>query len=139
MATLYKTNGDVIAVYPANGETFTIDEMQKHIGGYVAIAHLTESKFLVCDEDGYITKRDQVNIPFRDAYPFASQIIVGDVLVASPREVGYADYGEGYERDELLHEYLNEETEEEYYDEGEYLDDDDYARYGSWEDERDYD
>lgn len=33
----------------------------------------------------------------------------------------------------------DEEEHKEHYDEGEYLDDDDYARYGSLEDDRDYD
>ena len=33
--TLYKTDGTVIDVVPSNGRQFSLEELQKHVGGFI--------------------------------------------------------------------------------------------------------
>ena len=51
MATIYRVDGTIENVTPATGGEFTLDEVQKIVGGYVELVRLDEGFFLV-DEDG---------------------------------------------------------------------------------------
>lgn len=81
-ATIYKSNGEEVSVTPANGETFTLKELQDIVQGYIEIITLSNLLIMVINEEGII-KELPMNIK-------ASQIaasynrgsfIVGDVLV----------------------------------------------------------
>ena len=38
-ATLYKTDGTIETIQPKNGETFSLAELQKYVGGYIEYVH----------------------------------------------------------------------------------------------------
>lgn len=57
MSKLYKTNGKVEEFNPANGKDFTLEELQKAVGGYIELFYLPEDEVLVFDEEGMIKKK----------------------------------------------------------------------------------
>ena len=48
MAKLYKTNGEVVEITPANGKKFTLEEAQKYVNGYVDLVGLKHREQLIC-------------------------------------------------------------------------------------------
>ena len=52
MAKYYKTDGTMTEQFPANGKKFTLEEMQKAVGGYIEFLELPDGSALVCNEDG---------------------------------------------------------------------------------------
>ena len=91
MAQLIKSNGVVTEVKPVNGKTFTLEELQKLVGGYIEIYRTTNKRF-VLNEDG-LPKGLPVNEKATDALYLECdgvrnvQDIVGDVLVCELNEV----------------------------------------------------
>ena len=67
---------------PGNGKLFTLEEMQKAIGGgYIQIVHTKDGQLMVLDEEGKL-KGFPVNPVATDLYVYGDQDpIVGDVLV----------------------------------------------------------
>ena len=57
MSKLYKTDGTIEDFNPANGKEFTLDEMQKAVGGYIELVYLPDNKILVVDEEGMIKQK----------------------------------------------------------------------------------
>lgn len=74
-ATLYKTSGEETEVSPEGG-TFTLDELQKFVGGYIELVPLPEGMVLVVNEEGLLR-----SLPKNDTASFlAGRIIVGDAV-----------------------------------------------------------
>lgn len=82
-ATLYKTDGTQQAIAPANGHTFTLEELQRMAGGYVAIHSLQDGRLIVLNEDanalGLPTNQEATVMAFHLASGPAG--ILGDALV----------------------------------------------------------
>lgn len=77
MASLLKTDGTETLVTPANGKKFTLEEMQKYVGGYIEIVRGPNSSKLIVNEEGLLQ-----GLPLnRLASLAANRYIVGDVLV----------------------------------------------------------
>ena len=78
-AILLKTDKTEVEIKPEKGKRFTMEEMQKFVGGYFQYIHLPGGKFLVVNEDG-----GPLNLPVNEK---ASEIfgakIVGNCLLAS--------------------------------------------------------
>lgn len=70
-------NGAMIKVDPKNGESFSLDEIQKAVGGYAEPVYLENGMEMFVDEEGLL-KLKQRN-PY--ASRLARQAICGDVLV----------------------------------------------------------
>jgi hypothetical protein len=52
-AMLIPVKGDPKPIEPANGETFTLEELQTYVGGYVEVMPLrSPAKILVVNEEG---------------------------------------------------------------------------------------
>ena len=83
MAQLYKPNGPVAEVVPNNGETFTLEELQNHIGGYIELIRLPRGLVAYCDEDGY-AKRLPSNKRYNALY---GRPVVGNVIVGTRKEL----------------------------------------------------
>ncbi len=86
MATLLKADGMVSEVKPANGRKFTLEEVQKLVGGYVQMVDNGDGTRLLCNEDGKVH-----NLPPNAAataiYKYGRQDhIVGDVVIVTRRE-----------------------------------------------------
>jgi len=64
---------------PADGQHFTLDEMQSAVGGYVEMVVLRDGTIMLMDEDGR-SKNLPVN---RAASYLAQRIVVGTVIIAN--------------------------------------------------------
>ena len=85
MATLYKMDGTVQEVKPAKGKAFTIEEMQKLVGGYVELIpsiYRPKGKLVLVDEDG-IPRKKGFNIRVSQLLGIA---LVGDVVICEKKE-----------------------------------------------------
>jgi hypothetical protein len=51
-AKLYKSNGEVNDIKPKNGKTFTLDEVQSLVGGYVEVSFLNSKQIMLLNEEG---------------------------------------------------------------------------------------
>lgn len=87
MATLYSTDGTAKTVKPQHGKTFTLEELQTFVGGYVEEVSpnifLVVGKTMFVNEDG-LSKALPVN---RRAMGLCRGSIVGPALVCAPDEV----------------------------------------------------
>lgn len=84
MAILIKSNGEFIDVFPKDGVSFQLDELQKYVGGYIEIIHHPkEDMIAVVNEEGRL-----LELPYN---PYASLIfgreIVGDVVSCDSSKV----------------------------------------------------
>ena len=52
MAEIIKTDGTRTATTPANGEYFTLEEMQAAVGGMVEIIELDDKQSMILNEEG---------------------------------------------------------------------------------------
>lgn len=51
-ALLIKSDETETPIAPANGETFTLDEMQGYVGGFIEIHMLGDGRWIVINEEG---------------------------------------------------------------------------------------
>ena len=90
MATLYKTNGEVIEVFPANSERFTLEEMQGYVGGLIEFINLRTGGSLVVNEEGKVLglpRNDLASrLPSVVMSLWADDCISGDALLLSEEE-----------------------------------------------------
>ena len=82
MSIIINTNGEIQDVEPANKKLFTLEELQKAVGGYIQILQITTGehagKLMIVDEEGKFKTDAQVN---HEASKIANQIIVGQVII----------------------------------------------------------
>ena len=82
MAYLIDTDGSEKEVLPETGNRFTLDELQKLVGGYVITVRLNDGYKMYVDEDGLLLR-----LPYnKRASEMAGQTIVGKALVAYKKE-----------------------------------------------------
>ena len=83
MAEIIKTDGTRTATTPANGEYFTLKEMQAAVGGMVEIIELDDNQSIILNEEGklldlpYNGEADEI---FHQHF-ITLDYIVGDVLL----------------------------------------------------------
>lgn len=77
---LYKTTGGVLDVSPLDGRQFTLEELQKFVGGYIeqvpGTGPMSGNPIAYCNEDG-IRERLEQNILASEKFGLA---LVGDVI-----------------------------------------------------------
>lgn len=85
MAKLFKVGAETSTTFnPSNGEAFTLEELQKAVGGYVQFAPQTiPGVIIVCDEEGRM-KGKEIN---KLASFVSNQLLVGDVLFCDEDEI----------------------------------------------------
>lgn len=81
MATLYRANGITREVHPANGEKFTLNELQDHVGGLIENmpVHPKRKERGV----GYLCNEDGIGLmlqPNQWMTMFLGYVCVGDIL-----------------------------------------------------------
>lgn len=80
-ATLIKADGNVQKIEPKNGKTFTLEELQTYVGGYIEIVYTYDRNYMVVDEEGKL-KNKRPNIVATGLYEFGRfEMIVGDAVV----------------------------------------------------------
>jgi hypothetical protein len=87
MATLQRADGTTEKVEPKDGTTFSLEEMQALVGGYIEPVFLPGDTMMLVDEEGRLKKRP-VN-EFASNLMFAT--IAGDVLFGTRRELGFEE------------------------------------------------
>jgi len=77
MATLYKSGGEVTDVTPENGKAFSLDELQKFVGGYIEfVGTPMGDKSFIVNEEGLL-----MGLPVNEMVSsLAGRMIVGDAL-----------------------------------------------------------
>jgi len=87
MATLIKSNGEEINVLPQNKTDFTLEELQKYVGGLIEIVRTKDGKPMIINEEGKINDLP-VNQKATAIYPYNEyDFIVGDVLICQENEI----------------------------------------------------
>jgi hypothetical protein len=100
MAKLYRSNGTVEEIRPANGVNFTLGEMQTLVGGYIQIGQTYDGEYMVLDEEGK-NKGKPFNLLATRLYRFGhDDLIVGDAIVAQWLEINGPDEPEANEDDD---------------------------------------
>jgi len=82
MATLITTTGEVREVRPTNAKTFSLEELQTFVGGYIEEVRLN-GKIMFVNEEGLLEGLAANRIASLEA----RRTIVGDVLVCHNEEV----------------------------------------------------
>lgn len=89
--TVYRANGEIEKISPANGTDFSMEELQSIVGGTFDIQQLPKTKeIMVMNDNGKLEglpQNDLASGVWKKAYPIAEypvnndEQIVGDVLV----------------------------------------------------------
>lgn len=79
MAYIIYTSGREEQEKPANGKTFTLEELQSIVGGYVQCIDLGR-EFMIVDEEGKL-KNYKVNAKATAIYQASPYVIPGDTIV----------------------------------------------------------
>lgn len=88
-AKIYKADGTVLEVMPANGTDFQLDELQKIVGGYIEIVGLLGNEIMVVNEEGKLADLP-INEKATELYNEVDgfyDYIAGDVLVCDSNMV----------------------------------------------------
>jgi hypothetical protein len=91
MATLMKASGETAEIQPWNGASFTLEELQEHVGGYVEKQRLSVDKFMLMDEDGKQKGKPinrEASLLLFGRLAGIVDFVVGDVLVGTQKEFG---------------------------------------------------
>jgi len=82
---IYKTDGSVTDVQQTKGKYFSLEEMQKIVGGYIEIIQLGNGMVMIMNEEGKLDGLPVNNLASELAQPVLQTYdrIVGDVLVCS--------------------------------------------------------
>ena len=74
--TLIKASGELETITPENGDRFTLEELQKYVGGYIEHIQLPHRELLVVNEEGLL-----LGLPFNaQASMIFGRPLVGDVV-----------------------------------------------------------
>lgn len=93
MARLYKTNGEVVPIYPKSGVSFSLKELQNFVGGYIQMILLADGNCMFMDEESKLKTPPPPYNQKATALAVMAGIapgdyILGDVVVCTPKEAG---------------------------------------------------
>lgn len=89
MAKLFKTDGTIKTVFPQNGKTFTLDELQGYVDGDIECVQALNKLIFVMNDEGKL-RGLEVNIKATAFYKMAFRsydLLVGNVLVCRSKEM----------------------------------------------------
>lgn len=76
---------------PKNGKTFTLEELQQIVGGYIEILFFRDGRMMVMNEEGKLNglqfNMKATRIAKENHLIWDNDFIVGDVLLAEPGEI----------------------------------------------------
>lgn len=93
MATVMPAVGKSYELAPADGKTFTMQELQKLVGGYFQALRVEDGRWMYCNEDGKALKlpRNEEATALMRGRIASRDYLVGTVVVCSPLEAGASD------------------------------------------------
>ena len=82
-AKLYKVNGEVQDVTPANGTDFSLEELQGFVGGYIELGLISDGRIMVLNEEGKLNglAPNQKATEIYQNQVYAFDYVCGDVLI----------------------------------------------------------
>ena len=89
MAILVKTNGEIEYVSPQNDSDFSLNELQKFVGGYIEILPLGK-ELMVINEEGKLLGlpyNENATAHLQSQYGTNSDYIVGNALICSAKQI----------------------------------------------------
>ena len=87
MAQLIKVNGETIDVTPTNNTNFTLEELQKYVGGIIQIIGTKSKKLMIINEEGKLFNLKKNNKATK-LYEYGSEdMVVGDVLIIDENQI----------------------------------------------------
>ncbi len=87
MKTLLITpKGEELPIKPSNGSDFTLEELQKFVGGYIEIVWLRDGRCMIVNEEGKLNDLKYNKIATY-LYNKSDDHIVDNVLVSDPKYV----------------------------------------------------
>jgi hypothetical protein len=90
MAKIYKINGETEDVTPKNRKSFSLEELQSFVGGYIEMVYLKDKKIMIVNEEGKLNglpanvKATEI---FDENFPDSFDVIVGDVLITEKKYI----------------------------------------------------
>ncbi len=84
MALLIQADGTTQEVQP-QGKHFTLQDLQRLVGGYIEFIHLADERWLAVDEDGK-PNRLPINVQATALAALPGEYIVGTAVVLSAAE-----------------------------------------------------
>lgn len=89
MAEIIKTDGTRTATAPANGEYFTLEEMQSAVGGLVEIIRLDDEQSMLINEEGKLLRLPYNAEADKIIHRHFNTIdnIVGDVMICNEKQI----------------------------------------------------
>lgn len=94
MALLIKTDGTHAWVAPADGDAFTLKELQGFVGGYIEMVPALDDDLMVLNEDGKglrLPLNRAATLIFHVAGGALFDYIVGNVIIGTRHELGGPD------------------------------------------------
>lgn len=110
MARIYATDGTILGMEPEEGHQLELEALQRVVGGAIETVWLPKDRqWLVCNEKGRIVglpeNREAMAIwarNFPDGLGVNDGLVLGDVVVCSPTEIGDGSRGLNALTDDLL-------------------------------------
>lgn len=88
MATLIKPDGEISNALPANGATFTLDELQAFVGGYIQIIAVGSAWYVLNEEGKLLGLPANVQATHRaHGFLLDGDYLCGAVLICDPSEM----------------------------------------------------
>jgi hypothetical protein len=90
---IIKTTGEEIKVEPKNGTDFSLQELQKIVGGYVEIVDISENEYMIVNEEGHLVdlaynkKATEIFKQSRYSKFYRQHEIVGNVLICKRNQI----------------------------------------------------
>lgn len=87
MAKLILENGNTKTVTPENGKSFSLEELQTLVGGYIQIINAGEHIAVLNEEGKFCCRKNNAATDLLRRYIFNGDWIAGDVVIANPEEI----------------------------------------------------
>lgn len=88
MAQYITSAGKVTNVTPAHGEHFTLEELQKYVGGYIELIYLPHENIMVVNEEGKVNELETNELAtIAIAMNGICDYIAGDALVCKFNQI----------------------------------------------------
>ena len=89
MATLIKADGRECGLHPQNGSTFTLEELQNAVGGYIEIVEIDKEFDMVVNEEGklQLLPLNETATRLYQRARYTDDVIVGNVLLCNKIEI----------------------------------------------------
>jgi len=86
MAELIYPNGEALSLEPKNGKTFSLQELQDAVEGYIEMVSTKDGRNMVINEEGKL-KGLEINHEATKLFAPGVDVIVGNAVVCSSEEI----------------------------------------------------